>query len=229
MVNEEYPHKQLHEKVSVRLRQAILDGEFKPGEWIRQKKIADEMGVSQIPVREALKELVAEGYVEHIPYRGVRVVKYSVEDVADIYAQRACLESRAAREAALKVTEKDLLKLEEMLTFMEEHEEPEHIKVYRDYNRNFHQTIYRLSQREFLVRTLDQMWNTFPTMLINNFSPTFEKPIDSRYFVDSIEHRAIIQALQDQDPFAAEEAVLQHITNAGNALVDQLTPETERR
>ena len=180
MENTEYPHRQLHEKVSARLRQAILDGEFKPGEWIRQKNVADELGVSQIPVREALKELVAEGYVEHIPYRGVRVVKYTVEDVADIYAQRACLESRAAREAARKITPEELLELDEMLTFMEEHEAPEHIKVYREYNRTFHETIYRLSQREYLVRTLDQMWNTFPTMLINNFSLTFEKPIDSR-------------------------------------------------
>ncbi|MGD8599184.1 MAG: GntR family transcriptional regulator, partial [Anaerolineae bacterium] len=81
-------HRQLHQLVTEHLRTAILDGDLQPGEWLRQQRIADELGVSQMPVREALKALAAEGVVEYIPYRGARVVEFSSEDVADLYAQR---------------------------------------------------------------------------------------------------------------------------------------------
>jgi ABC-type antimicrobial peptide transport system permease subunit len=89
-------HKQLRSHVADRLRAAILDGELKPGDLLRQERLAQEIGVSQMPVREALKELAAEGLVEHVPYRGARVVKFSAEDIADIYAHPAFLEGRSA-------------------------------------------------------------------------------------------------------------------------------------
>ena len=71
-------HRQLRHAVYEYLRTAISDGTLKSGEWLRQKRIAEELGVSQMPVREALKELVSDGLVEHIPYRGVRVIEFSL-------------------------------------------------------------------------------------------------------------------------------------------------------
>ncbi|MFO3797221.1 MAG: GntR family transcriptional regulator, partial [Anaerolineales bacterium] len=79
-------HRQLRNLVADQLRMAILEGRYKPGEWLRQERIAQELNVSQMPVREALKELSAEGLVEHVPYRGTRVLAFSVEDVEDLYA-----------------------------------------------------------------------------------------------------------------------------------------------
>ncbi|HAE59780.1 MAG TPA: GntR family transcriptional regulator, partial [Anaerolineae bacterium] len=90
-------HRQLRNVVADRLRSAILEGFYKPGEWLRQEKLAQELGVSQMPVREALKELATEGLIEHVPYRGVRVIAFSPDDVGDLYAHRAFLEGRAAR------------------------------------------------------------------------------------------------------------------------------------
>ena len=84
MLNELPSHRQLRKLVADQLRAAILDGRFKPGEWLRQERVAQELGVSQMPVREALKELAAEGLIEHVPYRGVRVVTLSVEDIEDL-------------------------------------------------------------------------------------------------------------------------------------------------
>lgn len=86
-------HRQLHEMVAERLRSAILDGDLKPGTWLRQERIAKELGVSSMPVREALNQLAAEGVVQHIPYRGARVTQFSPDDVADLYAKRSHLES----------------------------------------------------------------------------------------------------------------------------------------
>ena len=89
---EELPsHRQLRKLVADQIRAAIVDGRFKPGEWLRQERVAQELGVSQMPVREALKELAAEGLIEHVPYRGVRVVALSVEDIEDLYEHRAFL------------------------------------------------------------------------------------------------------------------------------------------
>src|SRR5512142_89871 len=101
-------HSQLQYLVAERLRVAILEGQFKPGEWLRQERLAQELGVSQMPIREALKALAAEGLVEHVPYRGVRVVEFVEEDIEDLYAHRCFLESRAARSAAKNITRAEL-------------------------------------------------------------------------------------------------------------------------
>ena len=99
------PHKQLPQWVAERIRGEILDGRLKPGEWLRQERLAQEHGVSQMPVREALKRLASEGLVEHVPYRGVRVVEFSVADIEDLYACRAFIEGMAARFAARTISE----------------------------------------------------------------------------------------------------------------------------
>src|SRR5271157_4632195 len=107
-------HRQLQQWVAERLRAGILTGRLRPGEWLRQERLAQEYGVSQMPVREALKRLAAEGLVEHVPYRGVRVVEFSPEDVEDLYVCRAFIESMAARFAAESITDEEVEKLAEL-------------------------------------------------------------------------------------------------------------------
>lgn len=68
-------HKQLAQEIADLLRDQILDGTLLPGEWLRQERIARECEVSQMPVREALNRLASQGLVEHLPYRGIRVVE----------------------------------------------------------------------------------------------------------------------------------------------------------
>src|SRR5215831_4707241 len=97
-------HKQLGERVSERLREMIAHGELRPGEWLRQERLASELGVSYTPIREALKQLASEGLVEHVPYRGVRVVEFTSNDVLDMYAMRITLEGLAAASAAENIT-----------------------------------------------------------------------------------------------------------------------------
>jgi DNA-binding GntR family transcriptional regulator len=167
--------------------------------------------------------LAAERLVEHIPYRGVRVVRYSQGDIDDIYAQRAFLESRAARAAALHITQVDLDYLCNLQKQIEENLALENIQKYRELNRDFHQMIYRLSRREYLIRTIDQMWSTFPTMLFSNFSQTSHQPLHTEDAADIIEeHQAIIDALTNGDPDHAEEAVLKHIQAVSKALKETL-------
>lgn len=215
-------HRQLRNVVADRLRSAILEGFYKPGEWLRQEKLAQELGVSQMPVREALKELATEGLIEHVPYRGVRVIAFSPDDVGDLYAHRAFLEGRAARAAAENISADELEELKRLQTDMENHFAPESLSIYRELNRRFHQTIFTASRRDYLIRSLTQMWETFPTMLIGNFAITAANPLPNRENPDTIEHHAIITALESGDAVQAEAMMRNHILSTGEQFVTSL-------
>ncbi len=201
------------------MRAAILNGHYKPGEWLRQERLAQDFGVSQMPVREALKELAAEGLIEHVPYRGARVIVFSIDDVLDLYSHRAFLESRAASIAAEIATVEEVSALEGLQAAMEENSAPETVQKYRELNRRFHQSIYQASRREYLIRTLNQMWATFPTMLIANFAATAAQPLPERDATDTAEHRTIIAGLKSHDSTAAEQAMRKHILVTAEQLV----------
>ena len=215
-------HKQLHNVVSEQLRTDILEGRLKPGQWLRQMHIAEELGVSQMPVREALKELAAEGLVEHIPYRGVRVVEFSLQDVADLYTHRAVLEGMAAGAAAVSMNNKTMTKLTKIQQAITEHMAVEQLAEYRRLNRQFHQTIYQASGRSYLIRTLDQMWTAFPTMLWSKFSQTMERTFPERDESDHTEHERILAALKTGEATEAEAAMHNHIMSTAAQLLTAL-------
>jgi DNA-binding GntR family transcriptional regulator len=215
-------HRQLRNVVADRLRTAILEGFYKPGEWLRQERLAQELGVSQMPVREALKELATEGLIEHVPYRGVRVIAFSPEDVSDLYAHRAFLEGRAARAAAANISAEEIAELKRLQAEMENHLAPESLAIYRELNRRFHQTIFTASRRDYLIRSLTQMWETFPTMLIGNFAATAANPLPNRENPDTDEHRAVIAALEQRNADQAEALMRDHILSTGEQFVSSL-------
>jgi DNA-binding GntR family transcriptional regulator len=217
--NDISSHSQLQHLVAQRLRAAILEGDLRPGQWLRQRQLAEEFNVSQMPVREALKELAGEGLVEHIPYRGVRVVGFSADDVEDLYAHRSLLEGMAAHAAALHITPDELAHLRSLHHQMAERLATEYLAEYRALNRQFHQAIIVTSRRDYLTRTLLQMWDAFPTMLWSNFAYTAAYSLPARDASDVGEHEAIILALEKHDALTAERLVRQHIEEAGRILV----------
>ncbi len=219
------PHKQLRHVVADRLRQDILAGALKPGEWLRQERLAHDYGVSQMPVREALKDLAAEGLVEHVPYRGVRVVEFTLEDVADLYASRSFLEGLAARAAAHAITAEELDELRTLHQHMSAAQSPEQLANYRELNRRFHQVVIHASRRAYLIRLLGQIWAAFPTMLLGNFAATAHTPLPERDEADTAEHAAIVHALETGNPDSAEQAMREHIQHAGHKLMRALTSQ----
>ncbi len=220
MASEAAPgsHKQLRHWVADRLRSQILEGHLKPGEWLRQERIAQEQGVSQMPVREALKQLATEGLVEHVPYRGVRVVEFSPEDVEDLYACRAFIEGMAARHAAAHITDVELAQMEALHHAMVRCDFPGELSEYRELNRRFHSLIFTASRRSYLVRTLAQLWAAFPTMLWSNIPRVAVTSVPERDEPDLAEHAEIVAALMARDPERAERAVRYHIETAGTTL-----------
>ena len=214
-------HYQLLNVVVEQIRAAILERHYPPGTWLRQEHIAHELSVSQMPVREALKQLATMGLVEHLPYRGVRVVEFSAEDVEDLYALRAFLESRAAGVAAKNITKAEIAQLGQIQQEIQATGEPEDINRYRELNRRFHEMIYTASRRPYLIRNLNHLWTTFPTMLIGNFSRTASSPLEGRE-TDNLEHTAILKALEQSDESAARQAMQSHIESVAREFVGAL-------
>lgn len=215
-------HKQLAHRIGDVLRADILDGRLRPGEWLRQERIAREQGASQMPVREALKRLAAEGLVEHVPYRGVRVVQFTIEDVEDLYSCRLFIEGMTARYAAEAITDDEIAELTDLHERMLRCDTPRELPVYRELNRQFHTLIFTASRRSYLIRSLGQLWAAFPTMLWSNIPHAATVSAPGRDAADAEEHAAIVRALAAHDPDAAERAVRDHIEAAGRALLSVL-------
>jgi DNA-binding GntR family transcriptional regulator len=211
--------KQRREWLVEHIRELILTGGVRPGEWLRQEKLAEQFGVSQTPVREALKQLSAEGLLEHVPYRGIRVVEFTLTDASDLYECRTFIEGMAARHAATQITEAQLAELRAVFERMKARLGPRHIAEYRALNRTFHTIIFDASGRSLLVRTLAQMWAAFPSMLWSNFARTAPAPLPGRDKTDVEEHGAILAALEAHDPKAAECATRNHIQHAKDLLL----------
>jgi len=216
---DSHSHSQLAHLITDRVRSAILEGRFSAGEWLRQERLAQEYGVSQMPVREALKRLGAEGLVEHVPYRGSRVVAFSPEDVEDLYACRAAIECRATRFAAAGMRDEELAELAALHHAMMACRFPEELRQYRELNRRFHSVIVSASRRTYLVRTLLQLWSAFPTMLWSNVPRVAFTSVAARDAHDNDEHAEIVAALGARDPERAERAVRHHLEEAAAALV----------
>ncbi len=213
---------QLRQMVAARLRAEILDGTVKPGEWLRQEALSRRYGVSQTPVREALKQLAAEGLVEDVAYRGVRVVDLCRGDVEDLYACRALMECRAARFAAANITDSEVDELELLYLQMRRCPVPDGLREYRELNRKFHAVIIAASRRSFLVRNLTQLWSAFPTMLWSNIPPVARTSAPGRDEPDTAEHAEIVAAFRQRDPERAARAVRHHIEAACIALLAEM-------
>ena len=128
----------------------IMDGKLKMGEKLNTEELARQLGVSRMPIREALKSLEKMGLAESIPYVGVKLVSLEQEDVLQIYLMRQLLEPLAAGEACKKITEEQIHELEEIhkeYVPIVEADEIDAKKLYLQ-NRKFHFAIYSISEMD---------------------------------------------------------------------------------
>ncbi|MDH4136948.1 MAG: GntR family transcriptional regulator [Anaerolineae bacterium] len=215
-------HRPLTDVVFERLRDAIVDGRLKPGQWLRQETLAQELGVSQMPVREALKRLVAEGLAQRIPYKGVKVVEFSPEDIVDICTVRLVLEGLAVRLATPLITDQDLERLKENLRELEGYTSQDQIARRRQLNDEFHLSICRASGRQYLIRLVETLWRWFPSVILYEGTLRQKELLPARMDQEMREHRAILEALERRDAQRAEEETRRHIQNLSQELTEVL-------
>lgn len=196
--------KTINKTVRDRLREAILTGAFKPGERLIQHDIARRLGVSRIPVREALQRLEGEGLVKILPYKGAVVAEFTMRDVREIFFLRGLLEGAATRLAAPRMTFQVIDSLKSLLTEMERliGHDPD-IETLADINARFHEAIYKHANSPRLYSMIQSLWMSFP-------KSSLLFPLD-RVHVSLREHKEIVDALSIGDAQRAELLMRLHV------------------
>lgn len=191
-------------RVADYLRQAILDGDIEPGEWIRQEEIADRLGASRIPVREALRILAAEGLTEHEPHRGARVPMLDMHELQVVYQMRERLEPLALIESIPNLSADDLVNL---TALQEQIEGNSDIGQFLALDREFHLRSYNGCRTESLVAMVTRLWNS--TQHYRRAFVALSGP--GRSWVINAEHRLILDAVERRDDVDAERHLSGHI------------------
>jgi DNA-binding GntR family transcriptional regulator len=196
-------------RVADHLRRAILSGEIGPGEWIRQEEIAERLGSSRLPVREALRILEAEGLTEHERHRGARVPSLSMHEVDVIYRMREQLEQLAIGESIPHLNAADVLQLEEVQERIEalHHEDSADVATFLELDRQFHLLSYTGCAIDQLTSSVVRLWNS--TAHYRRTFVTLSGP--GRQWVINAEHRLLLDAIVRRDITDAERFVAGHI------------------
>lgn len=196
------------EAVLAELRRAILEGDLRPGAQMLQDNIAERLGVSRVPVREALKILEGEGQVAYSPHRGYFVAELSYVELVEIYRIRELLEAEAVSIGIKDVSQEDLQRMREAMSDIEAAGELGDIVALTAANRRFHFALIDPCQRPRLIRLIRQLWDA-------------TDPYRSVYFADAehrelvnTEHRAIYEAAEAHDPKAVVKMMRTHRANA---------------
>ncbi len=206
--------KRLSDAAFEALRQAILDRRLVPGEWLRQEALAKELGVSQITVREALNRLVNEGLCISVPYKGVRVVAPTLEDLEDIYALRGLLEGLAAELAASRITPEELTQMRELIPATVVDADPKSVERARKANREFHAIAIHASGRRFLIQILRQVWDWIDPLTHYQRTLGAEAGTEIRLRWgerDKIQHTRLLEALEAGDGPRARQVVIEYV------------------
>ncbi|MBE3518962.1 MAG: GntR family transcriptional regulator [Firmicutes bacterium] len=204
------------------LRENIISGNLRPGTRLGQKWIAEQLQVSEIPVREAIKRLQAEGLVTVIPHAGAEVAKLDPLEMEEVLAIRAVLEGLAARTAAERIGPEDIVELEELLKQMDECVKRKDAVTYGLLNQEFHKMIFSLSPYKRLLKMIDELWyGAERSRSVFILDP-------SRLEASRDEHRALVEALRNHDADKAEQLTKQHRYAAARSLLRSLTEGGEK-
>lgn len=177
----------------------IMDGKLKMGEKLNTEELARQLGVSRMPIREALKSLEKMGLAESIPYVGVKLVSLDQEDVLQIYLMRQLLEPLAAGEACKKITEEQIHELEEIhkeYVPIVEADEIDAKKLYLQ-NRKFHFAIYSISEMDRVCAMIESLWDTLSFFKLIYGRDVIKNTNGAKNMI--AEHQGYIDALKDRD------------------------------
>lgn len=148
----------LQERVYLRIRQALILSEFKPGQVLTIRELAQRLGTSIMPVREALQKLTVERVLELLPTRSVRVPVLSAEEFAQICEARMLLEGHMARLAAERADEADLERIEQASREFLSAKVPSAPRVIQQRNREFHFAIYEAARQPTMLELIEPLW-----------------------------------------------------------------------
>lgn len=204
------------------LRQAILTGDLKPGERLMEIHLADKLGVSRTPIREAIRKLELEGLVTMIPRRGAEVAQITEKSMMDVLEVRRAMDALCTELACVRISEEEIAALSKACEAFEEAVDGKDIKIIAKADVAFHDIIVQATGNLRLVQ------------LINNLSEQmyryrFEYLKDTSCHQSLIaEHRVIYDSIVKKDKEAASEAAKLHIDNQEKSIIQQIRLEKEK-
>ena len=203
----------VHSKVYDQLKNAIMAGEFKPGEAVTIRDLADKLGVSNTPVREALRRLIAEHALESLPNRSVRVPELTKSDVANIVKARVLVEGEAAFLAARNVSKKTIESLKRIKKEEVELAGKGDRSKLKQNNQRFHFTLYEACGNPVLFAMIQPLWLRYASLF--SVAPLLLHA--DRKTGCYPRHSEVLNALKSGEPEAVRDAVISDITDGTKA------------
>lgn len=206
----------LRDEICDYIKDLILSGALKPGDRIVETRCAKEFGVSQSPVREAIRELEMAGILENIPFQGCYVKDHTTKEVKDSYKVRISLETLGMKYAAESITDEQLREIYDVMIEMETAAENHDFDLYIRLDTLFHQKIIEVSQNSMLLR----LWNQCH---VREWTYIATKKLSDRGLKNlAVRHEAIYQALAKRDEKNALRAVTSHLEELIEAMEEKL-------
>jgi DNA-binding GntR family transcriptional regulator len=199
------------------LRQRILTGDLRSGQPIRQEQIAQELGVSRIPLREALKQLEAEGFVTIEPHKGAIVSTLSLADVEELFELRIHMETWLLRDAIPRMREADFAQLDALI---DESRMPDNLAHWGDINWRLHEAMYRPAGKPISLRFLKRIHDNLDRYL--RLQITLTQDWDRAHG----DHQQLIELSRAGDAETAVAVLERHIRHTARALAEALAPKT---
>ena len=209
----------IREEVFNMLRQAILNGKLHPGDRLVERELAEQLGVSRTPVREALRKLELENLVTHIPRKGVVVSEISKKDVIEIFDIRASLEGLASSLAAQKATKDDLEGLKELLKEMEKATSSQNSDSLNEIHDRFHKRLFDIADSPRLV----QMINSLSDYINRFMKAGYSHPGRSSSAMQ--EHIELLESIEAKDSARAAAIAGKHVMNSKAIVLKQYEKE----
>ncbi|MCV2865917.1 GntR family transcriptional regulator [Albidovulum sediminicola] len=193
-----------------RLLEEIRSGALAPGARLREIDLAERLGISRTPVREAIRQLEADGLVTHLPRQGATIRSLDYAEVVELYEMRAVLEGTAARLAARAASD---IELAELAALNAELAQTSAGAQAREINRVFHRTLIEAARNRFLIKAMSALQKT----LLILGPTTLAEPARAQAAV--LEHEAVLSALVARDGARAEAAMRAHVEAALSARI----------
>jgi len=213
--------KSLGQHVFENLKQAIIRGDVTPGKRLVETRIADALGISRTPVREAIHKLEREGLLEKLPRGGFSVMGATREDIKETFGIRSVLESYAARLAAMNHKESELDPLEEKISEYQIYLDQGHLEELPRVNTEFHDLLYALSRSPRLIKMIndlkDQIYR-FRRILLN---------LERMASTSNQDHRKMMGAMRRRDAVRVEKLVREHILRGQRVVLKELENKTD--
>jgi DNA-binding GntR family transcriptional regulator len=211
-MNTKLNNRPLYEDVADRLREQIFSKQLAPGSWLDEQSLADQLGISRTPMREAIKVLASEGLITIKMRRGSYVTEVTRKDLEQIFTILSLLEGQAAKETAIKATEDELNMLDHLHHRLEKAAADRDLEQFFEINVKFHELIQEIAGNKWMNGVIADLRKVLKLHRKDSLTST------GRLQNSLVEHREILRSILKRDENAAELAMRKHLARGLEAL-----------